>query len=131
MMENGTRISNMDTVLKYDPMVQSMKVIMKWAENKERVILNGLMVVHMKEISIIIIFMVLGFMNGLTGEDIRESGETTRCMERENLLGQMEENMLEIILTIKNKVMESLLGLMAENIKDFGKMGNNMEKEYI
>jgi len=125
------RISNMDTVLKYDPMAQSMRVTMKWAENKAKVILNGLMEVLMKVISIIIIFMVLEFMNGLMVEDIRESGETIRCMGRESLHGQTEENMLEIILMIKSKDTGSLHGLTAENIKDFGKTGSNMEKEYI
>ena len=50
---------------------------------------------------------------------------TTKCMARENLLGQMDANTQVLIKMIRNMVKAFLNGHVASDMKDNGKMTNN------
>ena len=57
--------------------------------------LYGQIKVCMKENSKIIILKALGIISGLMADNIREHGETIKCMEEVYSYGLMEENMKE------------------------------------
>lgn len=71
------------------------------------------------------------FMNGLTAECMRVNGKTTKCMEKESLLGEMEGDMKVTILMIRKKVLACLNGLMVENTLASGEMASSTGRELL
>ena len=77
----------------------------------------------MKVNSIIITFMEKVYIDGVMVDNILETGEMIKWLEKVTLLGQMEErkNILIIVIkdniqTIKNMDMVSLYGQMVKNM---------------
>ena len=70
-------------------------------------------------------------MYGFKIAPIKDSGNTTECMEMENQFGSMVVHTMVNTSTIKNMDLEHSVGLMAGSMSDCGKMENNMEEESI
>ena len=71
---------------------------------------NGLMVQHIREISLITIFMDMVHTSGLMAVNTLVIGETIKCMVEEFSNGQMEEDMKETMLMIRKKARVFLNG---------------------
>lgn len=67
-------------------------------------------------------------MFGVKIEDMRETGNTIKCMVMEKYNGLMEGDMRVNTKMIKKKGKALSIGLMVENTLVDGKMENNMEK---
>jgi len=131
IMVNGTKINNMVMVSKHGQIPQNMKVIIKWVKKMVRVISYGVIHHHIKDNSMIIIFMGVEFINGLMKDNMMENGKIIKCMVEVYFYGMMVEDMRENILKIKNKDMEFSHGLIKDNTKDNGITENNTEREFI
>ena len=97
MMVNGKTINNQGMVKKIGRMEQYIRVTMFKEESRVKECLFGVMIAHMKEIFMIIIFMVKGNMSGKMEESMKVNGQTTKCMGKVFLFGQMGENTKVII----------------------------------
>ena len=93
MKDIGKRTSNTEKDKKPGLMVHSMMVTMSMGRSMERELLSGQTVRLIEGISLIIIFMATGHINGLMVENILVIGEIIRCMEEESSNGLMAEDM--------------------------------------
>ena len=87
------------------------------------------MEVGMKEIGMKTKLRVLVFICGLMVGDMKDTGKTIICMDKEYIHGEMEESMMEITIWIKNMVMVFIIGLTVENTRVSGQVADNMVKE--
>ncbi len=70
-------------------------------------------------------------MNGLTEDNMKGNGKTTKCTVKVSSRGEMEGDMRVITSMIKKKVLECLNGLMVENTSANGKMENKTDRELL
>ena len=131
MMENGKMINKKDMGNKNGKMEQFIKEVISKVKNKEKVPLYGEMIVHMKVISMIIIFMVMGNMYGKMEEFIKEIGIIIRCMEKEFLYGLMAVNIRANILMTRSMDLVYFSLKMGDCMKVSGKKENNMVEENL
>jgi hypothetical protein len=82
----------------------------------------------MREILIIMIFMVLEFISGAMTEFMKENGIGIKCRGKEKFNGATEDNTKETILRIKNRATGFLSGVTEENMRATGSKANNMEE---
>ena len=75
--------------------------------------------------------MATGFTSGLTADSFQDTGRTTTCMVRVNILGQMEGVTRVTMKMIKNMDKEFTLGLMVGNMTDNGSSASSMAKVNI
>lgn len=89
-------ISNMDTEKKNGQMGPNTKEIIQMERKKAKESLHGLTGLPMKVISKTA-QMVMEFIYGLTSDDLRANGKTTKCMGGACFTGLMDENLKEIM----------------------------------
>jgi len=127
----GKKTSNMATELRPGLMLPNTKVTTNMAKSMVSELLNGPTDLHILENSTIITFMARAFILGLIIENMKVSGEQTKCTERVRLFGRILENISENMLKIKRRAMVSSFGLMGGAIEENGLMANSTEKELI
>lgn len=120
IMENGTKINNMASVMSYGLMVQSMTVTTTKDKSKAMEHTSGSIKAHIMGNGIITEFRVKESIHGQMVEAIMENGKTAIWMAMEFISGQMEESMKANISKIKKLDMVFTSGLMAESILELG-----------
>jgi len=118
--EIGKMIDNMVMAWKLGQTPQNMKVIMNMVKNTVLELLNGLKIHYTLVSFTTIIFMGEASILGLIIENMKESGEQTKCMEKERLPGLMEESMLESMPKTRKRAMENSSGQMEDAIEENG-----------
>jgi hypothetical protein len=109
-LATGKKINNMATELKLGQMKLNMRETTNLERNMGSELSNGQISLLILENFTIIIFMVKVCILGSITVSMKESGEQTKCMEKELLVGLMEENTSDNMPKIKKEVMENLYG---------------------
>jgi hypothetical protein len=65
------------------------------------------------------------------GDNTKEAGITTKCMEKESSRGLTARPIQEAMSVIKKKVLVSSTGLRAVDMKEIGKMASSMAEDDI
>ena len=118
--EIGKTIDSMDMAWKLGQTLQNMKVIMNMEKNTVLVLSSGLRIHYTSVSFTTIIFMGEASILGLIIENMKESGELTKCMGKERLPGLMEESMWESMPKTRKRATESSSGLMEDAIEANG-----------
>jgi len=127
----GGRTNNMGMEWRRGLIKLSTREIMSTEKNMGLELSNGQTDQHTLGNFITIIFMVKVYIPGLTVENMRVSGELTRCTVKALLVGRMAENILDNMLKIKKEAMVNSFGLIKDAIEVNGLMVNNTGKELM
>ena len=112
-------------------MEQDMKDNIMKVKKMEMVLYILLMALNTKEISILMIFMGKGLINGQMGDFMMVNGKKIRWMVKVKLNGLMVNHMKVNIKMIKNMVRVYFNGRMVENIQDNGTKVNKRDSAHI
>ena len=124
---DGLTITSMERELRPGLMAVNMKDFTKRGKRTDRANTHGKTVVTTRENGEITRLTVMELMFGLTVDNIRANGSTTRCMEEVTTSGKMVVVRMVTICMTRSMVLELILGLMGENTLDSGLTANVMD----
>ena len=125
----GKMINNTVWVLRPGLIIPSMMVSTKKERNMDKVNSYGLMAAVITVRCLRMTFMVLESTTGQMADNMKETGLTEKCKDKENILGLMEDHILETIMMISNKEKAHFHGQMAGITLVAGHLERKMDKE--